>query len=35
LFSAILLMVIGTTFIAPFTLKWSFKRWGTTESQQA
>jgi len=28
-FSAILLMVIGTTFMAPFTLKWSFRRWGT------
>lgn len=35
LFSAILLMVIGTTFIAPFTLKWSFARWGTTESTRA
>ncbi len=29
LFSAIILMVIGTTFIAPFLLKWSFRRWGT------
>lgn len=35
LFSAVLIMVIGTTFIAPFTLKWSFTRWGTTESTQA
>lgn len=32
LFSAILLMVIGTTFIAPFLLKWSFRRWGTNSS---
>lgn len=30
LFSAILLMIIGTTFVAPVMLKWSFGRWGTT-----
>jgi Kef-type K+ transport system membrane component KefB len=29
LFGAIILMVIGTTFIAPFLLKWAFNRWGT------
>ena len=29
LFSAVILMVIGTTFIAPPLLKWSFGRWGT------
>ncbi len=31
LFSAVILMVIGTTFIAPPLLKWSFGRWGTTD----
>ncbi|HEX9729783.1 MAG TPA: cation:proton antiporter [Gemmatimonadales bacterium] len=31
LFSAILLMVIGSTFMAPPLLKWSFNRWGTTD----
>lgn len=30
LFGAVLLMVIGTTFIAPPLLKWSFSRWGVT-----
>ncbi len=30
LFSAILLMVIGTTLVAPPLLKWSFARWGST-----
>lgn len=30
LFSAILLMVIGTTFVAPPLLKWAFGRWGST-----
>lgn len=30
LFGAILIMVIGTTFIAPPLLKWSFARWGVT-----
>lgn len=30
LFGALLLMVIGTTFIAPPLLKWSFARWGVT-----
>ncbi len=30
LFSAILIMVIGTTFMAPPLLKWSFGRWGVT-----
>lgn len=29
-FSAILLMVIGTTFVAPPLLKWAFARWGST-----
>ena len=29
LFSAVILMVIGTTFVAPPLLKWSFGRWGT------
>ncbi|MCZ6917940.1 MAG: cation:proton antiporter [Gemmatimonadetes bacterium] len=29
LFSAVVLMVIGTTFVAPPLLKWSFGRWGT------
>lgn len=33
LFSAILLMVIGTTFVAPPLLKWSFKRGGMTRAQ--
>jgi Na+:H+ antiporter len=32
LFSAILLMVIGTTFVAPFLLKWSFRRSQTSPS---
>jgi Kef-type K+ transport system membrane component KefB len=31
LFSAILIMVMGTTFIAPPLLKWGFGRWGTTD----
>ncbi len=31
LFSAILIMVIGTTFMAPPLLKWSFNRWGMTD----
>jgi hypothetical protein len=31
LFSAILIMVMGTTFIAPPLLKWSFGRWGVTD----
>ena len=31
-FSAIILMVIGTTLIAPPLLKWSFNRWGTSDS---
>lgn len=30
LFSSILLMVIGTTFLAPPLLKWAFGRWGST-----
>lgn len=30
LFGALLIMVIGTTFLAPPLLKWSFARWGTT-----
>jgi Kef-type K+ transport system membrane component KefB len=30
LFSAILLMVMGTTFVAPPLLKWAFGRWGST-----
>lgn len=30
MFGAIIIMVIGTTFIAPPLLKWSFGRWGTT-----
>jgi Kef-type K+ transport system membrane component KefB len=30
LFGAILIMVIGTTFLAPPLLKWSFARWGVT-----
>jgi Kef-type K+ transport system membrane component KefB len=30
LFSAILLMVIGTTFVAPPLLKWAFARFGST-----
>lgn len=32
LFSAILLMVIGTTLVAPPLLKWAFGRWGSTGS---
>jgi Kef-type K+ transport system membrane component KefB len=31
LFSAILIMVMGTTFIAPPLLKWGFGRWGVTD----
>lgn len=31
LFSAIIIMVIGTTFMAPPLLKWSFGRWGVTQ----
>ncbi len=31
LFSAILIMVMGTTFIAPPLLKWAFGRWGVTD----
>ncbi len=30
LFGAIIIMVIGTTFMAPPLLKWSFGRWGVT-----
>lgn len=30
LFGAIIIMVIGTTFMAPPLLKWSFARWGMT-----
>ena len=32
LFSAIILMVIGTTFAAPPLVKWSFNKWGTFET---
>lgn len=31
LFSAVLLMVMGTTFVAPPFLKWAFARWGSTD----
>jgi Kef-type K+ transport system membrane component KefB len=31
LFSAVLIMVMGTTFIAPPLLKWGFKRGGMTD----
>ncbi len=31
LFGAVMIMVIGTTFIAPPLLKWSFGRWGMTD----
>jgi hypothetical protein len=31
LFGAIILMVIGTTFLAPPLLKWSFNRWKATD----
>ena len=34
LFSAIILMVIGTTFIAPPLLKWAFAKWGVTRPQE-
>ncbi len=33
LFGAIMLMIIGTTFIAPPLLKWSFQRWGMTDPE--
>ncbi len=33
LFGGILIMVIGTTFIAPPLLKWSFQRWGMTDPE--
>jgi len=32
LFSAVLIMLMGTTFIAPPLLKWSFGRWGVTDA---
>jgi Kef-type K+ transport system membrane component KefB len=32
LFSAIILMVIGTTFVAPPLVKWSFNKWKTYET---
>jgi Kef-type K+ transport system membrane component KefB len=32
LFSAVVIMLMGTTFIAPPLLKWSFGRWGVTDS---
>ncbi len=32
LFSAIILMVIGTTFVAPPLVKWSFNMWKTYET---
>jgi Kef-type K+ transport system membrane component KefB len=35
LFGAIIIMVIGTTFMAPPLLKWSFGRWGVTEPSEA
>ncbi|MGD2134659.1 MAG: cation:proton antiporter [Gemmatimonadales bacterium] len=35
LFSAILIMVMGTTFIAPPLLKWGFGRWGVTDPSDA
>ena len=31
LFSAVVIMVMGTTFIAPPLLKWAFGRWGMTD----
>jgi Kef-type K+ transport system membrane component KefB len=34
LFSAVLLMVIGTTLVAPPLLKWAFARWGSTTTEQ-
>ncbi|HEX9691771.1 MAG TPA: cation:proton antiporter [Gemmatimonadales bacterium] len=34
LFSAIILMVIATTFAAPPLLKWSFAKWGVTEPEE-
>ncbi len=35
LFGAIIIMVIGTTFMAPPLLKWSFGRWGVTQPDEA
>lgn len=35
LFSAIMIMVIATTFLAPPLLKWSFRRWGMTRETEA
>lgn len=35
LFGAIIIMVIGTTFLAPPLLKWSFQRWGVTAPPEA
>ncbi len=35
LFSAIIIMVMGTTFIAPPLLKWGFGRWGVTHPSEA
>jgi len=32
LFSAVIIMLMGTTFIAPPLLKWSFARWGVTDA---
>lgn len=31
MFSAVVIMLMGTTFIAPPLLKWSFARWGVTD----
>ena len=32
LFSAVVIMLMGTTFVAPPLLKWSFGKWGVTDS---
>jgi Kef-type K+ transport system membrane component KefB len=34
LFGAIMIMVMGTTFMAPPLLKWSFGRWGVTQPDE-